>query len=149
MLLPRIFDAPLLNHRQVIVEQSMFYHQKLTITYQILLTISTQVLGYALAGLTRRFLVRPSGMIWPGTLISTSMFSTLHKQDNAPANGWHVSRMRFFLYVFLGSAAFYFLPGLLFPALSYFSVITWFAPKNVVVANLVRIISSSSARTCY
>ncbi|EOD46278.1 putative sexual differentiation process protein isp4 protein [Neofusicoccum parvum UCRNP2] len=29
----------------VIVEQSMFYHQKLTITYQILLTISTQILG--------------------------------------------------------------------------------------------------------
>ncbi|GME25568.1 Tetrapeptide transporter OPT1/isp4 [Neofusicoccum parvum] len=125
----------------VIVEQSMFYHQKLTITYQILLTISTQILGYALAGLTRRFLVRPSGMIWPGTLISTAMFTTLHKQDNAPANGWKVSRMKFFLYVFLGSAAFYFLPGLLFPALSYFSVITWFAPKNVVVANLFGVAS--------
>ncbi|KAK8172299.1 OPT oligopeptide transporter protein-domain-containing protein [Phyllosticta citrichinensis] len=125
----------------VIVEQSQFYGQKLGITYQILLTISTQVLGYALAGITRRFLVRPSGMIWPGTLISTSMFSTLHKQDNKPANGWYISRMRFFLYVFLGSAAFYFLPGLLFPALSYFSVITWFAPKNVVVANLFGIAS--------
>ncbi|KKY27286.1 putative sexual differentiation process protein isp4 [Diplodia seriata] len=131
-------DSP---YPQVIVEQSMFYNQKLTITYQILLTISTQVLGYALAGLTRRFLVRPSGMIWPGTLISTSMFSTLHKQDNAPANGWHISRMRFFLYIFLGSAAFYFLPGLLFPALSYFNVITWFAPKNVVVANLFGVAS--------
>ncbi|KAK7611128.1 OPT family small oligopeptide transporter [Phyllosticta paracitricarpa] len=125
----------------VIVEQSQFYGQKLGITYQILLTISTQVLGYALAGITRRFLVRPSGMIWPGTLISTSMFSTLHKQDNKPANGWYISRMRFFLYVFLGSAAFYFLPGLLFPALSYFSVVTWLAPKNVVVANLFGIAS--------
>ncbi|KAF2139318.1 uncharacterized protein K452DRAFT_300380 [Aplosporella prunicola CBS 121167] len=125
----------------VIVEQSQFYHQTLSITYQILLTISTQVLGYALAGLTRRFLVRPSGMIWPGTLISTSMFTTLHKQDNAPANGWQISRMKFFLYVFLGSAAFYFLPGLLFPALSYFNVVTWFAPKNVVVANLFGIAS--------
>ncbi|KAF2086738.1 OPT superfamily oligopeptide transporter [Saccharata proteae CBS 121410] len=125
----------------VIVEQSQFYHQTLSVTYQILLTISTQVLGYALAGLTRRFLVRPSGMIWPGTLISTSMFSTLHNQSNAPADGWNISRMKFFLYVFLGSAAFYFLPGLLFPALSYFSVITWFAPKNVVVANLFGIAS--------
>jgi hypothetical protein len=36
---------------------------------------------------------------------------------------------------------FYFLPGLLFPALSYFSVITWFAPKNVVVANLFGVAS--------
>ncbi|OCL08189.1 OPT-domain-containing protein [Glonium stellatum] len=125
----------------VIVEQTQFYHQKLGITYQILLTISTQILGYALAGLTRRYLVRPSGMIWPGTLISASMFSTLHKEENKPANGWRITRSKFFLSVFSGSVAFYFLPGLLMPALSYFSVITWFAPKNVVVANLFGIAS--------
>lgn len=40
--------------------------------------------------------------------------------------------------VFAGGFMWYFVPGLLMPALSYFSVITWFAPKNVVVANLVR-----------
>jgi hypothetical protein len=39
--------------------------------------------------------------------------------------------------VFMGGVAFYFLPGLLFPALSSFNVITWFAPRSVVVANLV------------
>jgi hypothetical protein len=65
------------------------------------------------------------------------MFSSLHKHENRPADGWKISRFRFFLYVFLGSVAFYFLPGLLFPALSWFNVVTWFAPKNVVVANLV------------
>lgn len=105
--------------------------------YQILLTLSTQILGYAIAGLTRRYLVRPSGMIWPSTLISTSMFRTLHKEDNKPADGWLISRWKFFLYTFLGSCVFYLLPGLLMPALSYFSIITWFAPKSVVVANLV------------
>lgn len=76
-------------------------------------------------------------MIWPGVLVSTAMFSSLHNAENKPANGWTISKFRFFLYVFLGSVAFYFLPGLLFPALSWFNVITWFAPKNVVVANLV------------
>jgi len=125
------------RRNKVIVEQTQFYHQKFGITYQILLTISTQILGYALAGLTRRYLVRPSGMIWPGTLISASMFSTLHKEENKPANGWRITRSKFFLCIFSGSVAFYFLPGLLMPALSYFSVITWFAPKNVTVANLV------------
>ncbi len=93
--------------------------------------------GYAFAGLTRRYLVRPPSMIWPGTLMSTAMFTTMHKSENKTANGWKVSRWNFFLYVWLGSFAWYFLPGLLMPALSYFSVITWFAPKNVVVANLV------------
>jgi hypothetical protein len=78
-------------------------------------------------------------MIWPGTLVSASMFTALHKDQNKPANGWTISRSKFFLIVFAGSAAFYFLPGLLFPALSTFNVITWFAPDNVVVANLVRV----------
>lgn len=119
------------------MEQTQFYHQKLGILYQILLTISTQVLGYTLAGLTRQYLVRPSGMIWPGTLASTAMFSSIHKYENKPADGWRISRWRFFLWVLLGSVTFYSLPGLLMPALSYFSVVTWFAPKNTVVSNLV------------
>ena len=121
----------------VIVEQSKFYHQDLSIIYQLLLTISTQILGYAFAGLTRRFLVRPPSMIWPGTLMSTAMFTTMHSSENKSAHGWTVSRWKFFLIVWSGAFAWYFLPGLLMPALSYFSVITWFVPKNVVVANLV------------
>ena len=122
----------------VIVEQSKFYHQNPSIIYQLLLTISTQILGYSFAGLTRRYLVRPPSMIWPGTLMSTAMFTTMHSSENKSANGWMISRWRFFLYTWSAAFAWYFLPGLLMPALSYFSVITWFAPKNVVVANLVR-----------
>ncbi|GAW27123.1 putative sexual differentiation process protein isp4 [Rosellinia necatrix] len=125
----------------IIVEQTQFYKQDVSITYQLLLTLSTQILGYTFAGLTRRFLVRPSGMIWPGTLMSASMFSTLHKERNEPANGWKISRWSFFFVVWLGAFIFYFLPGLLMPALSYFNVITWFAPDNVVVANLFGVVS--------
>ena len=123
--------------KQVIVEQTKFYHQNPTITYQLLLTISTQILGYAFAGLTRRYLVRPPSMIWPGVLMSTAMFTTMHKSENKTANGWRVTRYRFFVYVWIGAFTWYFLPGLVFPALSYFNVITWFAPDNVVIANLV------------
>ena len=121
------------------MEQTKFYNQEVSWVYQILLTLSTQILGYAIAGLTRTFLVRPSGMVWPGTLVAKAMFEGLHKNDNKPANGWKISKFNFYLCVFLGSAAFYFLPGLLMPALSYFNVLTWFAPDNVVVANLVRV----------
>lgn len=120
----------------VIVEQTHFYNQKVGITYQLLLILSTQILGYTFAGLTRRFLVRPGGMIWPGTLVSTAMFTTLHKEENEVANGWRITRWKFFFVVWFSAFIFYFLPGLLFPALSYFSVITWFAPNNVIIANL-------------
>ncbi|KAJ9606745.1 hypothetical protein H2200_008754 [Cladophialophora chaetospira] len=125
----------------VIVEQHKFYKQEVPILYQLLLTVSTQILGYAFAGLTRRFLVRPAAMIWPGTLMSTAMFTTMHKNENKPANGWTISRYRFFLYVWSAAFLWYFFPGLIMPALSYFNVITWFAPKNVVVANLFGVAS--------
>lgn len=125
----------------VIVEQTHFYNQKVGIPYQLLLTLSTQILGYAFAGLTRRFLVRPGGMIWPGTLMSAAMFTTLHKEENHVANGWKITRWKFFFVVWLSSFIFYFLPGLLAPALSYFNIITWFAPQNVVVANLFGVAS--------
>lgn len=125
----------------VIVEQHKFYKQPVPILYQLLLTISTQILGYAFAGLTRRYLVRPAAMIWPGTLMSTAMFSTMHTNENKTANGWIISRYRFFVYVWAAAFAWYFLPGLLMPALSYFNVITWFFPKNVVVANLFGVTS--------
>jgi hypothetical protein len=125
----------------VIVEQTQFYKQDVGVVYQLLLTLSTQILGYTFAGLTRRFLVRPSGMIWPGTLMSAAMFTTLHKEENKEANGWKISRWKFFYVIWLGGFLFYFLPGLLFPALSYFNVITWFAPDNVVVSNLFGVVS--------
>ncbi|KAK8011382.1 hypothetical protein PG990_010347 [Apiospora arundinis] len=125
----------------VIVEQTQFYKQDASIVYQLLLTLSTQILGYAFAGLTRRFLVRPSGMIWPGTLMSAAMFTTLHKEENNVANGWTMSRWKFFYIVWTGAFVFYFFPGLLMPALSYFNVITWFAPDNVVVSNLFGVVS--------
>ncbi|EKV08503.1 hypothetical protein PDIG_58470 [Penicillium digitatum PHI26] len=125
----------------VIVEQHKFYNQDVPIIYQLLLIVSTQVLGYAFAGLTRRFLVRPSAMIWPGTLMSTAMFSTMHKSVNKRANGWSISRYKFFVVVWGGAFLWYFVPGLLMPALSYFNVITWLAPKNVVISNLFGVAS--------
>ncbi|KAI1373667.1 OPT-domain-containing protein [Hypoxylon crocopeplum] len=125
----------------VIVEQTQFYKQDVGIVYQLLLTLSTQILGYTFAGLARRFLVRPAGMVWPGTLMSAAMFTTLHKEENKPANGWRISRWKFFFIVWISGFLFYFLPGLLMPALSYFNVITWFAPNNVVVANLFGVVS--------
>ena len=121
----------------VIVEQHKFYKQDVSIIYQVLLTISTQILGYSFAGLTRRYLVRPPSMIWPGILMASAMFTTIHSSENHFANGWKVTRWKFFLTVFYAAFAWYFLPGLLMPALSYFSIVTWFAPNNVVIANLV------------
>jgi hypothetical protein len=83
-------------------------------------------------------------MVWPGTLVAKAMFLSLHKNENKPAGNWAISRFRFFSYITLGSSLFYLLPGFLIPALSYFNVITWIAPDNVLLANIVSILDSSS-----
>lgn len=121
----------------ILIAQTDFYDQDLSIGYMLLLVFSTQLLGYGLAGLTRRWIVYPASMIWPATLVTTSLFNTLHEKNDVlnkiNANGWTMSRYRFFTYAAIFSFVFYWLPGYLFKALSYFSFICWIVPNNVVV----------------
>lgn len=121
----------------IITEQVKFYKQDVSMIYQILLILSSQLLGYSLAGMFSEFLVKPDEMIWPSNLIATSMFSTLHEGDGKVDERWQMSRWRFFVIVFGASFAWYFLPGLLIPAFSYFNVLTWIAPDSVIMASLV------------
>lgn len=116
--------------------QDVFYGQDITVGYQILLVLSTQLLGYGAAGLTRRWIVYPSSMIWPQNLITSTVFSTLAKQDLTDAI--HVSRVnwsryKMFSIVAIGSFVWYWFPGFIFKALSYFNWVCWIAPDNVVV----------------
>ncbi|BFZ59744.1 hypothetical protein YB2330_000761 [Saitoella coloradoensis] len=117
----------------VLLSQQVFYGQNWGFGWQILLTLSSQVLGFGLAGLSRRFLVYPASIIWPGNLPNAALFASLHKNENGIANGWSVSRYRFFLYVFIGGFCWYWVPGFLFQGLSYFAFVTWIAPNNVKV----------------
>lgn len=56
------------------------------------------MIGYGLAGITRKLLVFPAAMIWPTTLVNASLFHALHdhsKTDPAKANGWTIGRYRY------------------------------------------------------
>lgn len=114
----------------VLVEQQEFYHQSFGLAYQLLLILSSQIVGYAFAGICRKWLVYPTSMVWPATLMSSALFGAIHVDDNPKANGWTISRYRFFSFIFIGSFVWYFFPGLLMPALSYFSILTWIKPDS-------------------
>ena len=64
--------------------------------------MSTQLIGYSIGGICKRFLVDPPSMIWPGTLVFTALFNTMHSQETSgtEATGG-ISRGRFFTYVFI------------------------------------------------
>ncbi|GFF31296.1 glutathione transporter 1 [Aspergillus lentulus] len=115
---------------------SNFYNFGLKAGFSVLVVICAQLLGFGIAGLAAPWLVEPASIIWPGVLSNCAMLETLHSRANSVADGWKISRLRFFLYVTAAGFLWYFFPGLIFTALSYFTWICWIAPKNVIVNQL-------------
>lgn len=100
-----------------------FFNQQWAINfgYQITLSLSLQLIGYGLAGLSRRFLVYPAAAIWPRNLATIALNNSFHTEKNPVANGWKVSQMRFFLYAFFGMFVYFWFPNYIAAFLSYFS----------------------------
>ena len=121
---------------QVIEAVVKFYHMPSHGGLEVLLCITTQLLGFGLAGIASRWLVTPASLLWPQVLSNAALLTTLHSRENAIADGWKITRLRFFLFVFVGGAIWYFAPGYLFTGLSIFSFICWIVPSSVVVNQL-------------
>ncbi|RAH43933.1 small oligopeptide transporter, OPT family [Aspergillus brunneoviolaceus CBS 621.78] len=121
---------------QMIEAMVKFYGMPSQGGFEILLVITSQLFGFGLAGMASRWLVGPATMIWPQVLSNAALLSTLHSRKNLVADGWIISRLRFFLIVFVLGTIWYFAPGYLFSALSTFSFICWIVPGNVVVNQL-------------
>ena len=65
--------------------------------------MSTQLIGFSIGGICKRFLVDPPSMIWPSTLVFTTLFNTMHSLETFGTQGLGgISRGRFFTYAFIG-----------------------------------------------
>ncbi|KAJ6443632.1 small oligopeptide transporter, OPT family [Purpureocillium lavendulum] len=104
--------------------------------WQILMALSTQLIGYGAAGVSRRILVYPAEMIWPRCLAQIALNKALHHDDGSRelSSGWKLSRNRFLLYAFGGMFLYFWLPNYLFNALSIFNWMTWISPENTKLA---------------
>ncbi|KAF8264679.1 OPT oligopeptide transporter [Lactarius quietus] len=117
---------------EIIAVQKVFYKQSPSVAYQWLLVMSTQLIGYSIGGIYKRFLVDSPSMIWPENLVYAAMLNTMHSLETSGAKELGgISRGRFFTYVFIGYFFYNFLPSYLFTALSSFSWVCWIAPNNV------------------
>jgi hypothetical protein len=84
-----------------------------------MLVMSTQLIGFSIGGICRRFLVNPPSMstfvsvqecrilnlvtVWPANLVTCALFNTLHAQTYAGiGHRGGISRERFFFYFFCG-----------------------------------------------
>lgn len=124
----------------VLVQNGVYYYDRpKPIGFSVLLTLSSQLIGMGMAGATRRFLVSPASMIWPQVLVISTVFNTLHAEED----GMDGSMSRFRYYALLSSAAFVFwwFPGWIFTALSAFSFVCWIWPQSFAVNTLFGTVS--------
>ncbi|KAL9088343.1 MAG: hypothetical protein Q9165_006268 [Trypethelium subeluteriae] len=120
----------------IIQAAKAFYNFDIKPGFSVLLVLCCQILGFGIAGLCAPWLVEPSNIVWPGVLSNAALLSTLHSRANAIANGWKITRLRFFMIAMAGAFAWYFFPGLIFVGLSYFTWLCWILPNNRVVNQL-------------
>ncbi|KAJ7189563.1 OPT oligopeptide transporter protein-domain-containing protein [Mycena pura] len=117
-----------------IVVSEFYYDMKVGYWFALVLVLATQLTGFGLAGVCRRFLVWPASMVWPQNLVACTLLNTLHAEDDEGTGG--ITRYRYYVLVATGAFFFFFLPGFLFEALSVFSFVCWAAPNNVPVNQL-------------
>ena len=79
--------------------------------YQILTGLSIQLIGMGFAGMTRRFIVYPEHCIWLINLSYIALNKSFHSNANPVANGWRISRLKFFAVAFTAMFFYYWLPG--------------------------------------
>ncbi|KAJ7547338.1 hypothetical protein O6H91_08G081100 [Diphasiastrum complanatum] len=106
-----------------------FYKHKISFYVALVITVTTQSLGYGWAGIFRKYLVDPAHMWWPSNLVQVSLFRVLHEKDSRSKGG--LTRMQFFLMIITISFCYYSLPGYLFPMLTSLSWVCWAWPNSI------------------
>ena len=92
-----------------VVVAEVYYGVKLGYGFNAMLILTTQLTGFSLAGLCRRYLVWPASMVWPQNLIVCTLLNTLHAEEEEARGG--ISRFRFFCYAGVGAFFWFFVPG--------------------------------------
>ncbi|CAM4764518.1 unnamed protein product [Rotaria magnacalcarata] len=104
----------------------------------VLFLLVMHALAISLSGILQRYLIWPDFMIWPKTLMSCSLIRTLiHENEFMKDHSrWKITRSKFFWLIVLCQFVWYWLPGYIFPLLSFFSLICIMSPKNVVLSQV-------------
>ncbi|CAG8532260.1 24732_t:CDS:10, partial [Gigaspora rosea] len=115
----------------IIAIKDLFYNTKVNFLNGFLLLMSTQILGYGLAGFLRKFLVRPANMIWPSNLVYASMYNTLHGNVSETRD-----KIRFFVTAFTAMFVWQFVPQYMFTWLTSMALLCLFAPYSKIIKHL-------------
>ncbi|KAJ1547631.1 hypothetical protein HK405_005327 [Cladochytrium tenue] len=112
----------------IIGQRYQLYEESLSVAACVFFGITTQCFGYGLAGICRRFLVRPAAMLWPSNLSTIALLNSLHKPDVDPS--LPMTRLRFFFYVVLAAFVYEWFPLYIAPLLTAVSLLCYGASSS-------------------
>ncbi|KAK9475590.1 oligopeptide transporter 2, partial [Lipomyces japonicus] len=115
-----------------VIRENIFYGQQWSdFGFNLLITLVTQLFGFGMAGVLRRWAIYPAKAVWPTLLPTLQLNRTLLTPERKQnINGWTITKYKIFCITLAASFLYFFVPDYLFTALSTFNWMTWIAPKN-------------------
>ena len=116
---------------EILAAQRLYYGMSPNPAAAIFLVISSQLIGYGIAGLLRASLVWPTKMLWPINLPVNTLLETLHRDKKETK-----SRLKLFYIVFAILFVWEIFPEYIFTVLSGVSVFCLAKQDSLVFTNL-------------
>ncbi|ORX39348.1 OPT oligopeptide transporter protein-domain-containing protein [Kockovaella imperatae] len=111
----------------ILAIMDLYFHVTLGPISSIILLLTTQCIGFGLAGMLQTILVYPPAMYWPSILVVVQLFTTLYSSTSSAlsraAQLATRDRLKVFTFVFLITFIYQYLPFFLFPTLTSISVL--------------------------
>ncbi|ATY64702.1 oligopeptide transporter [Cordyceps militaris] len=116
---------------EIIASERLYYGRRVSAGLSFFMLLSSQCLGYGMAGMMRRTIVYPAAMLWPSNLPINTMLERLHSR--APSNR---KPFRVFLYVFIGIFFWEMIPQWICPLLTGISIFCLANRKSPTFTNI-------------
>ena len=94
--------------------------------------LATQFIGYGVAGITRRYLVKPAAMMWPGVLPTVALLNSFHGKGEMHAKKYPMSRYTFFWLAFVIAFFWELIPLYFAPAFATVSVLCFMSNNRTI-----------------
>ncbi|KAL1989102.1 hypothetical protein VTN96DRAFT_5865 [Rasamsonia emersonii] len=116
---------------EALAVQQLYYGGYPSHAAGVFITLSSQLIGYGIAGLLRDIIVRPTKMLWPMTLPISSLLESLHKNKQQSK-----ARLKVFYIVFFMLFFWTIIPEYIFPVLEGVSIFCLANQHSLVFTNL-------------
>ncbi|WAR63040.1 hypothetical protein PtB15_18B122 [Puccinia triticina] len=116
---------------EVIASQDVMFEKSMSLVVSIMTLLSSQLIGYGMAGLLRPILVYPAEITYPGVLPVVALFQSMSSESKRT-----VEQMSFFKKTIASISLYEILPTYLAPALSAISIWCLALPKVPAITNL-------------